>query len=409
MSDSKVEIFYYLDGLEKKGPYNTEEIKSRKLSLETLIFKEGSNNWLPLANFPELHQPELEQSNETETKSVFSNTNVEEEKIKIHPVIIICFGLVLCCGISFLIAYVQKMNDLKRFKNEIDNLFNGKSVISDYSLKGTSGQLYKVILGGRDLFGNDNGEKDEIYTTRHFIMYKPFLKENADEYDIRSYNRKLKEWDEFKVLVEYYEADRHTGFSVLRLKKGNDMFRIVESWSGDMAYKVEEYEHRPGYSSSYYSSPGYDIPTYRASVNEAYKEAAKFLTVEDEDKSYEAGSYSRISSFDQMESNFYKIDQSYPRYSYYSDTIFVQNGPGEYGRQRSYMIDNEKITRNTSRTDGNVFNNQWIVWYKSCTNSYEIKEKDWIYFKKISIYSSGLFAIYLVVFIIIKYRKRIQF
>ena len=61
MTDFKKFKYYYLDGLEKKGPYNSEEIKSRKLSLETLIFTEGSDNWLPLANFPDLHQPEIEQ------------------------------------------------------------------------------------------------------------------------------------------------------------------------------------------------------------------------------------------------------------------------------------------------------------------------------------------------------------
>jgi hypothetical protein len=395
--------YYYLDGLEKKGPYNSEEIQARQLSLETLIFKDGSNSWLPLVNFPELQQPiKSIQSNEAPIESPENAVNnLEKEKIKISVLLIICLGFVISTAFGFTFTYFEKVNDLQNFRKEIDKIFNNKDAISDYSYNGTTGQLYKVFLSSPF----KGGEKISIETKKHYLMSKPYLVASAKDYEIEQYNSLLKQWNDFKDLVEYYEADRFVGFTVLRLNKNNDRFSIENKWSGDMAYKVGEYKHYQGYSSDYYKSPGYNIPTNRPAVSVAYKEAAKFLTVENEDKSYEAGSYSKISSFSSKESNFYEIEQEYPRYSYYSDTIFVESKPNG---QRSNVIDYSKISRNTSRSDGSIFNNYWIVWFKSYTNNYSIKEKNWILVKKGSIYSIALFAVFLGLFYILRYRKRIQ-
>ena len=95
--------YYYLDGLEKKGPYNSEEIQARQLSLETLIFKDGSNSWLPLVNFPELQQPiKSIQSNEAPIESPeIAFDNLEKEKIKIPVLLIICLGFVISTALGF--------------------------------------------------------------------------------------------------------------------------------------------------------------------------------------------------------------------------------------------------------------------------------------------------------------------
>lgn len=407
MTDPKNSNFYYLDGLEKKGPYNAEEIKSRNLRFDTLIFKEGSNDWLPLSYFPELYSRESKLSDKTELTSPQKVPDSEQQKIKVHPVFIIFFGLLVSCGVSFLIVHYERSVDLKKINSEIDMIFKGKSIISDYSFTGTTGQLFNVNL--TDFLNLGTGEKTYLTTEKHFIISKPILKDNADEFDIREFNNDLKRWNQFKEFVEYYEADRNTGFYVYRLKKLKDSFELEVSWSGDMAYKVREFEHHPGFSSSFYTSPGYDIPTYRPSIKEAYIDAAKYLTIENEDKSYEAGSFKSIDTFEQIESNFYEIEQSYPRYAYYSDTIFVQYKAGDYGRQRGFIINNNRISKNTSRHDSFVYSPQWIVWYKSYSNTFFIKEKNWIYFKNALIYSISLFAFFLVIFLIIKYRKRIQF
>ena len=38
-------LFYYLDGLDKKGPYTADELKTRNLPPETLVFTEGMDRW----------------------------------------------------------------------------------------------------------------------------------------------------------------------------------------------------------------------------------------------------------------------------------------------------------------------------------------------------------------------------
>ena len=47
--------YYYLDGIEKKGPYTLEEILSRNLSSDTMIYREDKTNWLALSDFEELN------------------------------------------------------------------------------------------------------------------------------------------------------------------------------------------------------------------------------------------------------------------------------------------------------------------------------------------------------------------
>jgi hypothetical protein len=397
--------YYYLDGLDKKGPYNSEEIKARNLNIETLIFKDGASNWSPLSNFPELLQPVILQENNDAANSadISKDNEVTKTKIRIPVFLVITLGVSICIGSSYAIVHFERLHDLQSFKNEIDNLFKGKTAISDYSYTTTSGEIYKVFLSG--FLGLKSEEKNIVKTEKHTLSYKPFLKEGAKDYEVQQYNKELKEWNDFKELVEYYEADKYTGFTALRLEKYYDKYTIEDFWSGDMAYKVSEYKHYPGYNSNYYSSPGYDLPTNRPSVSEAYKEAVKFLTVENEDKSYEAGSFSTISAFPHKESNFYEIEQDYPRYSYYSDTIFVEWRPNE---QRGHQINYGKISRNTSRKDASVFNGYWIVWYKSYKNKYSIKERDSVFTKKVSLYSIALSIGFISLFYIFRYWKRIQ-
>jgi hypothetical protein len=42
--------YYYLDGIEKRGPYTFEELHSRNLSSDTMVFREGSKKWIRLSD-----------------------------------------------------------------------------------------------------------------------------------------------------------------------------------------------------------------------------------------------------------------------------------------------------------------------------------------------------------------------
>jgi hypothetical protein len=81
----------------------------------------------------------------------------------------------------------------------------------------------------------------------------------------------------------------------------------------------------------------------------------------------------------------------------------VEWSPGSIG----YSVDDEKITDATSASDAYVYTGQWIVWYKSLQNNYEISEKKGIFNTYLLIYSAIGIGIASLIFFILKYRKRI--
>ena len=107
-----------------------------------------------------------------------------------------------------------------------------------------------------------------------------------------------------------------------------------------------------------------------------------------------------------MESDFYEIEQLYPKYYKGLDTIYAQNRPGD---NRTYVLDDQKITKETSRTDAYVYTSQWIVWYKYYTNTYSIVEKKYNLLKISSIYSLIGILLTILTFYILKNRKRFEF
>ena len=48
--------YYYLEGIEKRGPYTKGEMKEQVLKPETLVLSEGMENWLPIKQIPELNE-----------------------------------------------------------------------------------------------------------------------------------------------------------------------------------------------------------------------------------------------------------------------------------------------------------------------------------------------------------------
>jgi len=48
--------YYFLSGKNQNGPYSIEELKTKQLTQETLIWTEGMGNWQRISDFPELVQ-----------------------------------------------------------------------------------------------------------------------------------------------------------------------------------------------------------------------------------------------------------------------------------------------------------------------------------------------------------------
>ena len=93
--------YYYLDGIEKKGPYEKEELKNYNINAETLVFFEGLSNWKPIKDIPELNSYlfEIVLANDTNdfknnleeaTPDNINNIEVTEPpKIKIPSIVIL--------------------------------------------------------------------------------------------------------------------------------------------------------------------------------------------------------------------------------------------------------------------------------------------------------------------------------
>lgn len=383
--------YYFMDGIDKKGPYTKEEIIKRNLPKDTLIIKEGMISWTKIGDHSDFND-NIEILSKEEKSIKTDKPEIHKAKIKIPAFLFLLIGVIISVIVSYFFTDFQRKKDLEEFNKKIDATMSGKNNISDYSFGSTYGKLYKVYVS--DEFPGTKSARTE----KRVLAYNFGTKTEDSE-------QEMKTWDLFSSLYEYYESEPYTGFTVYKLSRINDRFKLTYSWSGDMAYKIPEKRFIQGYSSEYFSSPGYEVSNYRPSISKCYEDAAKFLTVEDADNSYLAGSYNTINGFPSLNSDFHEIQQSFPKYYYFADTIFVNHSMGE---KRGYVIDYNKITPQTSRTDSRVFDNKSVVWYKSYTNSYYVVEKEKVFMKKTSIYSGIGIFISCLIFFYVRYKNRIE-
>jgi hypothetical protein len=236
------------------------------------------------------------------------------------------------------------------------------------------------------------------------LFSQPFKRErDKDEY---IYKRELKQWNLFKNLNEYFIKKKYRdGFNVLNVWRNDDFFTVVSYFGGDMAYKVPKKSHTPAINYGYFTTPVYNIPTFRPSINTCYDEVAKFLANGGKDSSYVADSYSKISGFNLgvYKSDFYETIQTGNKYAKWNDTIYVNHPNGE----RTFVVDNNKITTSTSRDDGYVENLNCIVWYKSYSNTYSLVTKKGVFLIYFSIYSAILILLSIIFYFVFKNKNRI--
>lgn len=352
-------LYYYLDGLDKKGPYTTEELKARNISEDTMVFADGMANWTAIKNLPELNKILFDKTDEAKetTAAVLEQTNElipeikpdankitnnpKQKKIRIPATLFLVIGIMLAVGISYLFVKKERANDLELMNKKISDVFQGKDEICDHQKTGVTGEL-----------------KDADWLTR------------TD--------------NDGKKLVEYFEC-KSGGFTVLTLTKKPNGFDIVQTDSKDMGYKIASSKWTPGKDYGYgLYTPGYSTPTYRQSIQTAYNEAMDFLSSEKENKSFVAGSYERIKTFDELRTDFFYIDNVAPT-TYSSVSKFFKSWNGS----------------------GWVYNSDWIVWYDYEGKHYEIVEKKKVFTKKLLIFSSIGSIMALFLYLLIRYRRRI--
>lgn len=284
-------VYFYLEGSEKKGPFSKEEIIELNLPKETLIFEDELNKWIPISDLKEFKKEKIK----------------SDKRIKIPSILILLLLLIASAAIAYFITENNRKTDYKLLKDKISSVFNGKTEIRDYSKTGVKGKL--------------ENQKDNVMSSLFPI------KDNED-----------------KELYEYYYC-KSGGWTVYSLTDENLGYRYKyeESNSTNMGFKIPEFTKTGGeiisgtYPTQYF--PTYKSPTFRGTVQEAYNEGMKFLSVEKDNKSYVAGSLNKIINFDRISTDYYYVSETQS-----------WKGLGE----------------------GNVFNKNWIVWYKTNGKYFDI-------------------------------------
>lgn len=164
--------YYYLDGLEKKGPFTKDEFVELKLSNNTLISRNDKSNWTPKSDFNELMN--YTDSDSLKSNKVGSNSgNSNQSKTRFF-----LSSLVLAIVIIVaLVIYNQNSLDEKSAKDISLKFFNMLTV------KNNSSEDFEKIypsfrsIGNRVVFNNiceiTNLTKNDEGDYEIFASYKP--------------------------------------------------------------------------------------------------------------------------------------------------------------------------------------------------------------------------------------------
>lgn len=387
--------YYYKLKDEIKGPLSENELLNLKLNPNTQVLKKFENEWKTLDQFEELN-----------TLNEMTHVKIKKgDEIRVSKNIFIVFAyLIGLCG-SYFTTHYQKNIDFSIFNNKIANLFSGNKSVCDYINNGEDGELLDAYIANSNILGISS-EYKELRTSKFKIASMPFEIDDMSNESWNSYNESIKDkWKKFKNIKQYFESKPFSGFDLIMLDNNESSYTLKRFWSGDMAYLVPEKEYHSGYQGEYFSAPGYYVSTYRPSITQCYEDAAKYL-IKDRNSNMTDDLYTQLLSFQYLESKYFKIEQNYPQTLNIFDSIFIKFREGEELRP---AITQDQITKRTSANDGYIYDSKSMVWYKSISNTFKIKEKKYAFLKQFFINSLISILLITIVILIIKYKDRIVF
>jgi hypothetical protein len=300
--------------------------------------------------------------------------NNASKNFRIPLVAFLLLSILLSIGTAYLITLVQKQRDRELIEKRITDLFEGKDEICDYYRSSVNGTLKKV-----------EKRKGVILMDGDFVLEPTIPDSSSGGVTNYFYQEDLSKWNNYKDIVDYYYC-LSGGFTVLTLKKKINGYDLEISESKNMAFKVPSSKIIPGYNYGYgLSQPDYVMSTYRPSPQTAYDNAMKYLSSDQNNKSYIAGKYDVIKTFHQISTDFHYIDNIPPTKISASSVNAIS----------------------WKKNDAWVFNSQWIVWYDIDGRHYEVVEYKKEFKKRWLIYSCIGSILSLIIYLIIKYRKRI--
>lgn len=173
--------YYYLDGIEKKGPYSLEELISRKLNPNTLVFKEGSENWVKISEI-ELYSEQKSQSNfnfKRLLNNLFNWLRAYKKKVIITFVTFLVFILSYSIYDFFTLSESKARETSNRFFNMLvvnsldENIF--KEIYPSYKLIGDR-LVFKKACKIKSISKNSDGDYEV------FAFYQPHRLQNYPIY-----------------------------------------------------------------------------------------------------------------------------------------------------------------------------------------------------------------------------------
>ncbi len=148
--------FIYKDG-EKSGPFSVEELMTKNISQETLVWTEGNETWLPAWKIGEL-QPVLSQGTQAQpvppplpdeilaqqsTQSAISNPPQGEEKKprKRHRGCLVTSVIVVVIILVLLFTCPSPAKHKEAFANEVNSAVSNVAT-KDYGILGAIGSMF---------------------------------------------------------------------------------------------------------------------------------------------------------------------------------------------------------------------------------------------------------------------------
>lgn len=345
--------FYYLDEKEQKGPFTIDKLKTIGLKPETLVWTDGFENWKQVKDVDELKivlkktpppPPIIDtlssssiKDNENEILDEKMN-NVEDSNIKlwasfkIFSSILVFILLAIFAGFYIVNSKKAKLKDEISLK--INNVLDDKSLILDGTITLTEGKLKNTGYGTKK-----QKDTDDIFASF--------------------------DWWDTEKLYTIFIAERG-GFTIKQLTKQSDeSFDVLTSYSGDMGYKKPSSSYiapqymDDGWGGKFKISGGYQSSNYRTSVRDAYSSAYEYFTKEDKKSpgAYSPGKFIDINNFPDLRNEYFYLDNREPKLYSSSGTFAASwESSGDHG--------------------ANINNENWVVYYKTYGEHYELTEND---------------------------------
>jgi heme/copper-type cytochrome/quinol oxidase subunit 4 len=307
--------YYYLDGLDKKGPYSEDELLNLGLSRDVLIWKEGFENWKSFNDVIEIINsvpiPILQE--------ILTENQIAKKSRKLVYSCLLFFSLLIVATlIAFILTESIKLKSKKEISQKIEGIFGGKSIVCDgvhYAVKGKLSTIEELTISNFKDKNDNLHYKDKNDRIRELVERRAALDELG----------KLRQ----EGLVEKFICVSG-GFTFNKLKKVDNGFELEVWTSTDMGYKSSSYN--------------------RGTIQEAYNSAFDYIKKENSG-CYANSYYDLIENFKFLENKFYFVANvqkpSYPNLSYWC-----------------------------SEKDGNIFNNYSMVYYRTQGWYYEINPKE---------------------------------